>query len=1107
MANYGDDLGDYLAAFTSLGSVPTSLGGYGFTPGRHGQELSALGASTSPVVDAGLPPKRLRSLTYTIKPQSAADVQRYLNVLQAKAGTSGRYDQALHNGWVTYVKVFKEPQAELEPARPDGTLIDYRMVWLGSDAFSRLGERAKRAAASAPKTAPTTAPKKTAQQAITPSPAPSTPSSATPGPVLISKGDLVTSTAAVQDVLVRLGWRDRDKTTGPLNKKLTDGSFGAMTAGNWAASARKRKLDPFIAKKSADGKQVVVRENTFLQLKAVADALVPPTQELPPLAPSPSAVTITEKRLGEVIGRLTGAPADTAFPWSNLVSAYQTAAKAMGADTSIAKDTKGDVVVNSTTWNAFVAAYDKAAPAPPPVAPSEKQNVEAAMKQLSKLATVSTPATTLKNVFNVAIENKTLKREPFTTKVWSADYVDPLLAIQKPADAIWEKAWRQLLVPGKLVAKDLKSVKLPADTSAAFKSIEAGYLAAKKAESASRKGYTQVNPAKIIDAVNRLSLSSKTFDPSGGSKELADALKTFLDLSKQSVSGDLIWVKAKDVFAKDEALAKLAAATTAAAERSKATEQYRASMTADALRASSAQITVDQLQQAIAESLAAGKATSALKTLYQAVKRNGAFDTATRDAYTEIARTATIGPAVQQFQQLLQQQLGPNFKTKFVEETRNKVWAEILSKAVLKKDGKLSIQTLPAIAVTVAEAANAYRARKQDDQIAREKTAEQKKTMAEAVKKSTVILSIFDAQQGLLQAAANKEVKGAGLKVTGRGDGATKSALFEISGMIFPPGHKESWNWDRYLNEVGLIVTSPTQVRRTWSNANYVVLPPTAANFLSERAGTWMAKNGVPAGYDDLAPVPLQNEELRLNFDKPSVITVQRTKAPTEVVFDAKAEKKKAAEKTKIAANKKKLAAEKKRLATEAKKLAEAKRKLAEEKKKLAAQQAEDAQAQEAARQAEASAKAAEQTASTLNADAIAARTAELVAQREAAQASTATGGGAQGGSSQGGGVVFDPTFNVTAGGGGEGGTPGPFTPAPPEPTPAPAPAPEPAPEPMQAGMGSGPLWLLGLAGVGLYMLRDKDKNRGTKKTADVKPGSRYSSTSRKRRTSYARTR
>lgn len=1116
MSHYDDDLGglsDYLSAYSGLGSVPTSLQGYGFGGGRHLQELSALGgtgfaAATGAGWDVEAigrkPPAALLKTKFNCQnrcterfnewtPYAIQDISRDLIAVQAMKGPVSKSWSKVAAGWKVYATTFKV-YPEAEPA--SGGTYSSEFVWLNKLARAKL-------AADAAKVGPIAQP--------------STPTPVTKAPPKPAGKEYVSTTAAVQDILVRLGWRGKLTTQGPVQKALTDGQYGGTTAANWAQSANKRKLDPAIKKVAADGSTVAVNESTFYALKALADQLVPPTATKPmPTGTSmftwsPSSIAVvTPDRLGEVLGRLVGAKSSGQV---DLKEVYQRLTKERGLASDIEAGSgswSGKVAVVKASWDALVREYDSKAPAPPPVAPSEKQNVDAAMGQIAKKATASTNASTLKNAFNVAVAAKTIQREPFKGDTWTTDYVDLLLKIIKPADAIWEKAWRQMLTKGKLVSSDLKKVKLTPEVSSALKKIEVDFLAAKKAETQTFQGYTKVNTAKLIESVNALNVSDKTFDPSKGAQELADALKTFLDNTKQGVVGDIVKVqdRTKDVFVKDDVLVKLAAATKAAEDRARATDSYRKSMVSEALKASSDTVTVDQIQQTFAAALMAGKVSGEEKKLYEAVKLNGAFDAPTKAAYTFLAKRVTLEAEIQQFEKLVRAQLGPRFKAAMVQEVYNKTWNEFLSQAVGKKDGKVVVRTLPALGQKIRSDSDAYRKVKGDQRIAREKEAEFKKTMAEAVKKSNVIISLFDVQMALLESEARKEIKASGVKTTGRGDEPTKVALFNlVASSIFGTKHKERWDWDKYLDEVGIRVESPSSVKKGWVGATYVGLPQAAANLLSDRAAAWMEKHGFPAGYTDLAPLPLSNQELRLRFDKPTVITVKRpAQKGKEVRFEEKAEKK-VAEDKRSKANKKKQAAEakaraaadKKKKAAETKKKADEARAKAEAAKQKAAQDASDAAAKAAAAKAEADARAAEldakvaQNAATQAAsDATTSRIESAVAEREAVQAevatgSTSAGGAAQGGQATVGPITIAPQITIPGGGSAEPALPSPL----PSPEPAPAPVPEPAPV-TEAGVGGG-MGLAFLGGLGvLALLFGEKKDSKTKRPADARYKKRY---------------
>jgi hypothetical protein len=1036
---------------------------------------------------------------------------------------SGKADPETFAAWDRYVSVFKEPHPKIArlrgPSGEPGTEVNTDF-YITAQALARIKDKA-------------TATGKLRDElnrplGSKPSGAAAKPTGGTKPATKPTAVGYVASTAAVQDVLIRLGWRGKGTTSGNISKDLTDGLYGPTVASNWQQSANKRKLDPSISKASADGKQVSVSEKTFLSLKALADSLVPPEKPLP--APPPSAATtiITEKRLNEVLGRILDAPQGSVTSWDKLVSVYQALAKDANRDGSIAKNVircvttpcpPDQVVVTKSTWDALIVAYDKKAPAPPPPPPAQKSEVEQAMGTIKQAATVAVSAKTLKSYFNIAISQGALKREKFASEKWTADYA-PLLIAMRQTDGTAKKAWEQLLVPGRLVAKDLTSVKLPADQAASIKKTVSDYEAAQKADTQTYKGFTKVNTATVIEAVNKLGVSTKQFNVSGGYKELADAIKTFYDNTKRSTpSGDLVKVSgAKDVFVQDTTLKALADEKQKAESRKSATEKYRKNMVAEALKASSKAVSIDNLQRAFIETVHAGKAGKD-KALYSAVKMTGTFDAPTRAAYTELASVKTIGPAVLEFQKRLVAQRGSG-DADLVRKVQNDTWDEFLKQAVIKDNfegaNRLIIKTLPAIADDINKVASAYRKRVSETEDERKKKAEADKLLAETVKKSNVILSIFDVQQGLLWAASKKEIaKQPSLKITGRADEATKVALFELSGKIFPAGiDKKKWSWDEYLDKVGIRVESAASVKMGWSGVNYVVLPQAAADYLAGRAELWMGKHGVPAGRGDLAPVPLSNQTLLLNIDKPSVITVKVPKKTDEVVIDDTADKKKAEEEDRkrkakkkaeeAAAKAKKKAAEAKEKARKAKKKAEEaaakaakKKKEAEAAAELAAKNKADKEAQEAAARAKAEADAAAAEANKAALEAAAAQNAAVKADQEAAGgaggAGASAGGqaaGGEGGQAQGG-SVGPININIPGGGG--------FSPPAPEPTPEPAPAPgptpapEPAPvEPTQAGMFSpGAFMFMTAAGIGFMLFSRKDDKKQT--AADARSRTRYS--------------
>jgi hypothetical protein len=1181
-------LESYLGMFTSAGSVPTSLSGYGYGQTRHNYELAALGAiapgsvGLKNKIPASLQPyfatkyaKNKDGSDKTVEKiviqngrqvavkervverkgmgfsvELASDMQRYLNALKVDAGSSGRLDSKLEGAWNKYTKVFQEPnrvniggvlKSPIAPGEDPSLGKDYKYVWVNPEAFQRLrtfGMRASAAPVATPaKTSSTPAAKtqnkssgnsvvstaevqrvlvtlgsapekltdgkfgpttkaaweavakkkslnptivgtKGAKQvtvdAVTLKTLQNAAASATPpattAPVPTS-GVITTSTVNVQDVLRRLGWK---------NKKIDDGVFGGATAAYWKDSATKQNVDPYISKASVDGKQVKVNERTYLTLKANADAKAP--SALPVPIPASVTTTIAEAQLNGVLGRLAGRKTTDTAPWPKLVEIYQAFARDSGNDPLIQKDAKGAVVVAKSTWTALMSKYDKTAPVAEPVAIEQKTTVDAAVRDLLKQATAVTKTADIQTALNAAIQVGALKRSPFTSSTWVPGFVEPLIRMSGLTDAVWSKAWNTVFVPGKLVSKDLKTVKLLPNTSAAIKKQAGDYRLQQLSGSLTFAGYTKINSASIIDNINSLNISATMFNASGGATELAEAVETFIKNLKLSVSGDTVKVdpKSKDVYLKTDILNALAKAVTAQKTRETATQSHRDKMVANALKESSGTISVDDLQQAFIETVRSGAAGSD-KKLFSAVKPTGAFDTATRAAYTSLARRATIGPAFDQFQKLLKAQLGARFKSALAEEVYNKVWSDFLAQAVVKNGSKLSLKALPSIAKNVANTALVYRSQEKTGAVEQAKIAELQKVLADAVAKSNVIVSILDVQQALSQMLADGSIRklttwdnrpAGSIKLTGRTDGPTREGLFWFSKTIFPAGFSiPDTLWGQYLNEVGIGVVSAADVRKGWASANYIALPQAVADTISKAAGEWIASKGVAAASKDLVPVPLANQELRLRFTKPTVITAKRPQG--DVAFDVAAERAAAAAKKK---------------ADDARLKAEAARQLAEEARQRAAADAANQATQEATRQAEAQANAAEAQSQQARAQFIAAD-AQANIEEPALPSPSASGAGGAGG---GGGQITTGDTNITmqlppAGGSifvddDAGATPAP--------APGPTPPPEPTPGLVQASMLPG--WLLmSAAGLGVLLFlpkKDKDKGKDKKKLRGYKP-------------------
>ncbi len=696
-----------------------------------------------------------------------------------------------------------------------------------------------------------------------------------PPPEPVSAKDLVANTADVQQILINIG---HDKA------KITDGLYGPTTRGKWEASAKQRGLDPYMAKKSADGKQVTVREATYLRLKVDADNKVPPQPtsgvKPPPLGgslwalPPSDVAVVTADQLGTVLGRLVQTKTNQSV---DLAQVYGDLAKRSGLDPRIEQDPQGRIGVLRSSWTAIQALYDKAAPAAvtPKASPSQEEQAWAAIK---KGSTAPLAVQTLRDGLNALIRDGRINHAPFEKGLWDRslrEYVLDALEIKsEPARSQWLNA----LTIGKLVSNDKKSLKLPPKGVEFFKAAAKKLAQAQQDAKTTLAGYTKVNVAEIIQRINALNVSSVKFDKNGDARVLGDAIATFFENTKtKAPSGDFLKQVNKDILVRNEILAALSNAVQAADSRASATDAFRAGMVNNALRESSASVTVDTLQQAILHTALRKQGGSSQK-LYEAVKNTGAFDAPTRAAYTAMARTLTIGPAVLEFEKKLKAELGAGFKAATVEEVRNKVWGEFLDKALSKTGTTLNLKTLPALAKQIEEAAALYRTNVSADVRQQDKVRAQEAALADAVKKSTAIVSVFDAQQALLRMASRKQVKSTGIKVTGvGGDKATREGLFQVSSYIFPEGYAvPETMWMAYLKKVGINVVSGG-VAAGWSGAtNYIALPPALADIVSKRAGEYMAEKGVPAGSSSLAPLPLDNQELRLRFGTPSIVTAQR---------------------------------------------------------------------------------------------------------------------------------------------------------------------------------------------------------------------------------------
>lgn len=906
-------LGSYLSEFTTAGAMPTSLSGYGTGQRAHNLELGALGAAAPATVDASMVgPKPSAS---TLNKGTARylqlvgvlikDLQSDLNALQAKAGSSGKIDTATKNAWALYTKVFSEPNTEFIPA--SGGIDSAHWVWVNQPARDKMHAFAIKAvrpgASPAPKPTqsktPTKAaaatPKPAAAKAASTKPASAKTSPVTPAPTpAVSKGSMVATTADVQSLLKRIGWTDAalKSTFGAKPGALDDGLYGSTTQKAWAQSANKRKLNASI-KEASGGKQVTVVTATYLALKNLADAAVPPQPGSLPAQPvggsilslGPTAITqVTADQLGTVLGRISGAKADAK---TDLKALYeQVATNFLSVDPRIEQDPKGAIFVMKDAWSAFMKKYDELAPAPPTPAPGpQKSELDQAVAVIVKNSTSSVPVNTVRTAFNAAIQQGLLKHDLFKAGVWEqslSPFVLDYIGVQaEPARSQWAAA----LVKGQLVSKDGKTLKLPQKQADSFKSVAAKYKASETAAVESFKGYTKVSPADIIARVNALHVSTVQFNKNGDAKELADAIQTFLENTKTPVpSGDIVKTSSdkKTVYVKDTVIATLSKAVKAADARAAATKKSRDALVANAVKEASATVKIADLQQALMDTVLS-KSAGANAKLYGAVKLTNAFDAATRAAYTELARTLTIGPAIQAYQKLLQSQLGPDFKAALVTEIQNQVWGDFLKKTVAKD----SLKVLPALAAKIADGAKAYKANTKADKIAADTASAQTKVLNDAIKKSTSIVSILDLQQALLQMMSEKMIDNVpGLKLTATASGVSP-ALLEVSSYIFPEGYTlPETMWAKYLSEVGITVVSASTVQKGWnSKTNYIALPASLADVISKKSSAYMLKNGVSKLGDKLAPIPLNNQALQVRFGTPSVITVQKPAAQTNVSF------------------------------------------------------------------------------------------------------------------------------------------------------------------------------------------------------------------------------
>jgi hypothetical protein len=727
-----------------------------------------------------------------------------------------------------------------------------------------------------------------------------------PGPVAPATKDITVGTHEVQGILKRLGYPP---------DRLSDGMFGKTTGNAWAQSATKRRLDPFISAKGRDIKQVVVRERAYLELKADADAKVPPAPSpdvpVPPVGgdlislPPDVVSTVTVAQLGDVLGRLTGATQDKAV---RLDALYKDLTGKLDLDPRIQATTAGSVLVIKTTWNTLMSMYDQAAPTPPK--PEEEFHIEKAKEGLLGVATAPISAKKIRLAFNAAIQKGALKREPFSGSVFVPGMIDPILKMffaGKPAGdpKVWTAAWHQLLVAapsGTLVSEDGKTVKLTPAVTKDLNSLAAQYVAQKKAGEEVLSGFTVVDDtAKLIGQINSLGITTKKFDKSGGAKELSDAITTFFEETKTSKPAGVMVRTVKDkVYVKDTVLTKLANEAMAVTNRAAATKAFRDKMVANALSESPATITVRELQEAVKDTVLRDavpvgqpgapttRKPARVITIFKPVKVTGRFDDATRTAYAEVARTLLIGTAVQELQKLMVTQWGPAFKTNMITEASNQVWNDYITKALYTQNGELSLKTTSAIAANVRKGSTAYRANVSEEDRRAEEVGEQNRILEAAVKKSKALVSILDLQQALTRMTKERFgdalLKPTGVSLTGVAGAPTSQGLLQLASYIFPEDYVlPETMWMAYLNKVGIKMVAAEAgavAKEGWRGATYVALPPALADLVSKSAGKWIEENGDSTLRSDLAPLPAANESLRLRFGNEYVVVTTKTPEP-----------------------------------------------------------------------------------------------------------------------------------------------------------------------------------------------------------------------------------
>ena len=849
MDGYDDmaGLSGYLTEFSMAGNLPTSLG-------------AAAPAPASETKTPYVPILEKAGVRYVSTPVTV--VQTYLNLLQANAGSSGKLDAKTKAAFSKWASVFKESrQTSLSPVKMEDTqslepTLAKRMktnlgfTYMHPDVLSRLKVLANQAAAAGAK-----APAPTALK-------PSTPSAL----------DMTANTDDVQGILKRLG--------APPDR-LSDGLFGRTTKGFWQEAAQKRGVNPSIAAKSgARLKQVMVNKAAYLTIKADADAKLPPSpgaQEAEPIGGGLKTMDqalvrgVTREELTILVDRLVPGA-------GKLIPRYESAATKLGVDSRIEVDGERFLVLKASL-DAVTQAFLAAAPKKPPPGPQlslMEQQIAAIMKGSTSSITVATLRTAIRGIPEASAA---------VSGPWSPDlraFVVQLLSIAGPSAPAWDNA----LVPGKLVSADGKTLKLPPPQADNIKALAARFKKAKTAAVDRFKNFTKVNSAEVIARINGLGITAEKFNRAGSPKELADAIKTFLTQSNTPVpSGDLVRTDAqRNTYVKNSIMAALASAVVAAQQRAASTKAFRDRMVANAIKEASASLPATSFQQAL-KHLVLTKQAGKNATLYSKVKITGAFDAPTRAAFTEVARSRTIGPAVQEYQRLL----GSSGRTTaqvnaLVLEARNQVWNAFLDATVQKRDGKLTVAVIPAIGVTLGATAALYQKNVSADARRQEEVASQMKTLADAVRKSTAVVSILNLQQALSQMTADKEITATpGLKISGSSDKATRDGLFKLSSLIFPEGLSvPETMWAAYLKKVGYLVVPGQPPKREWIGANYIALPVALADRVVTRAGEWIARHGA-----SMVKV--------VAFKHPSVVSV-RMPAPKKVVITEKEAAKKVVE-------------------------------------------------------------------------------------------------------------------------------------------------------------------------------------------------------------------